>query len=302
MRISLDSLRVLDAIDRHKSFAAAAEELRRVPSAVTYAIKQLELDLGISLFDRSGHRAQLTPLGKDLLAGGRVLLEQAQSLEKQIKVSAGLAIPNLRIAYDDALGFDGVGSVLAQLFESFPEVSIDLTAEILNGCQDALLSGSADLVIGYLSEPSTEALYRSELLGNIPFIFAVAPHHPLALAQEPLTHKEIAPHRIVIVPDTARHIPKSASGYAPDRQFLTVPSIECKIKAQAAGLGVGFLPLALAKSYLQEGLLIQKEVDHPKVDGRCYLAWRVSKMSPALEFAMDLIRKNKEKIIAEDEE
>lgn len=298
MKISLDSLRVLDAIDRNSSFAAAAEELNRVPSAVTYAIKQLELDFGIILFDRSGYRSQLTPIGKDLLTGGRFLLEQAQALEKKIKVSAGLAIPNLRIAYDDALGFDGIQSILGALFTSFPDVSIDLTAEILNGCQDALLSGSADLIIGYLSEPPTEALYRYEHLGNIPFVFAVAPQHPLANAQEPLTHKEISAHRIVIVPDTARNIAKAASGYAPDRQFLTVPSIESKIKAQVAGLGVGFLPLALAKPYLQSGLLIQKKVDQPKRDGSCYIAWRESKMSLVLEFTTNLIRQNKSKFFA----
>jgi len=299
MKISLDSLRVLDAIDRNNSFAAAAEELNRVPSAVTYAIKELELDLGISLFDRSGHRAQLTPIGKDLLAGGRSLLEQAQALEKKIRVSAGLAYANLRIAYDDAMGFEGMQSILGALFDSFPDISIELFAEILNGCQDALLSGSADLIVGYLSEPPTEALYRSELLGNIPFIFAVAPHHPLAQAHGTLTHKEIAAHRIIIIPDTARHLPKAASGYAPDRQFLTVPSMESKIKAQVAGFGVGFLPLALATPYVQKGLLVQKDVDRPKVDGRCYLAWRESQMSPALEFAIHLFRNNKDKINVE---
>src|SRR3546814_804135 len=162
MRISLDSLRVLDAIERNNSFAAAAEELNRVPSAVTYSIKQLESDLGVSIYDRSGYRAQLTPIGKDLLAGGRFLLEQTHALEKKIRVSAGLVIPNLRIAFDDALGFDGMQSILGALFEYFPDISINLSAEILNGCKDALLVGSADLVVGYLSEPPTEALYCYE--------------------------------------------------------------------------------------------------------------------------------------------
>jgi DNA-binding transcriptional LysR family regulator len=299
MRISLDSLRVLDAIDRNNSFAAAAEELNRVPSAITYAIKQLELDLEVKIYDRSGYRAQLTPIGKDLLAGGRSLLEQAQVLEKKIRVSAGLANPNLQIAYDDVLSFDGVQYVLGAVLESFPEISINLSAEILNGCKDALLFGSADLVVGYLAEPPRGSPYRFEFLGNIPFVFAVAPQHPLAHARELLTHKEISSHRIVIVPDTSRTIPKTASGYAPDRQFLAVPSMECKAKAQVAGLGVGFLPLSLAKPYLQKGLLIEKEVDQPKVDSRCYLAWRENKISPALEFAINIFRKNKDKVIAD---
>ncbi|MBX9804297.1 MAG: LysR family transcriptional regulator [Alphaproteobacteria bacterium] len=297
MKLSLDSLRVLDAIERNDSFAGAAEELHRVPSAVTYAIKQLESDLGVKLFDRSGYRAQLTKAGQDLLDGGRSLLEQAQILEKKIKVSAGLAPQNVRIAYDGALGFDGVKSVLNTLFETFPDISVDLSAEILNGSRDALLSGSADLVIGCFAELPTETIYHYESLGLIPFVFAVAPHHPLADANEPLTHQVIAAHRIIIIPDTSKILPKAASGYAPDRAYLTVPSMESKIRAQAAGLGVGFIPLALAKPYLASGQLIEKEVDRPKAGGRCFLIWSGNKMSPALEFLINHIRQNKKKFL-----
>ena len=51
MRLTLDALAVLDAIDRQGSFAAAAEELHRVPSAMTYAVQKLEADLDVLLFD-----------------------------------------------------------------------------------------------------------------------------------------------------------------------------------------------------------------------------------------------------------
>ena len=58
MRLTLDALTVLDAIDRNGSFAAAAEELHRVPSAMTYAVQKLEQDLGVSIFGRRGHRGR----------------------------------------------------------------------------------------------------------------------------------------------------------------------------------------------------------------------------------------------------
>lgn len=297
MRISLDKLRVLDTVERNNSFASAAEELHRVPSAVTYAIKQLESDLGVSLVNRSGYRFKLTPLGQELLKEGRSLLEQAESLENKIKVSAGLIPSNLSIAYDAALGFDGIQQILGIFFELYPETSVCISAEILNGCRDSLLSGKSHLVIGYLSEPPTESQYHYQTLGDIHFVFAVAPQHPLAQTIIPLTFKEIAHHRIIITPDTAKNIPKAASGYAPERQFLSVSSMESKINAQVAGLGVGFLPLKLAKPYLQKGLLIRKEVDRPKTPGRCYLAWRKDKMTPSLKSIIDLIKKNKEMLI-----
>lgn len=66
-KLSLESLVVLDAIVSKGSFAAAAESLFRVPSAITYTVRKLEQDLGVTLFNRSGHRAQLTPAGAELL-------------------------------------------------------------------------------------------------------------------------------------------------------------------------------------------------------------------------------------------
>lgn len=85
MRITLDALAVLDAIDRKGSFAAAAKELHRVPSAVTYAVQKLESDLGIRVFERSGHRMALTPAGEELLREGRHLLRASADLEGRVK-------------------------------------------------------------------------------------------------------------------------------------------------------------------------------------------------------------------------
>ena len=85
MRLSLDALATLDAIARKGSFAAAAEELHRVPSPVTYVVQKLEQDLGLPIFDRSGHRAKLTPEGTELLREGRHLLRAAGELEERMQ-------------------------------------------------------------------------------------------------------------------------------------------------------------------------------------------------------------------------
>src|SRR5258706_15194341 len=83
MRLSLDALAVLDAIDRRGSFAAAALELDHVPSAITYTVRRMEEDLDVLLFDRRGHRAQFTPAGRTLLAEGRALLTAAGEIERR---------------------------------------------------------------------------------------------------------------------------------------------------------------------------------------------------------------------------
>ncbi len=76
--LTLEALRVMDAIDRRGSFAAAADDLRRVPSALSYTMQKLEVD--VVLFDRSGHRTKFTNVGRMLLERGRVLLEAADKL------------------------------------------------------------------------------------------------------------------------------------------------------------------------------------------------------------------------------
>src|SRR5258707_12798147 len=85
MRLTFDALQVLDAVDRKGSFAAAAVELHRVPSAITYSVQQLESGLGLEVFDRRGHRAVLTAAGRELLNEGRVLLRAARDLECRVQ-------------------------------------------------------------------------------------------------------------------------------------------------------------------------------------------------------------------------
>lgn len=296
MKLDLESLRILDAIDRNPSFAAAAQELNRVPSAVTYAVNQLELDLGVCLFDRSGYRVQFTPSGKDLLEGGRLLLEQALVLERKVKITAGVSVPHLTFSYDDAIGFEPFTHVLSLFLKMHPETSITLKAEILNGCRDSLVSGDSDLVVGWFSQLPTQAIYGYEFIGQVSFVFAVSPDHPLAGINTPLTHQDIRDYPMIVVPDSSRKIPKASSGYAPENQVITVPSMEAKIRAQVAGLGVGFVPICAASTYLKAGLLIQKEVERPKINGRCYMAWRQETMNPVLKSLMDLLRKHKKNL------
>src|SRR3954470_5201854 len=116
MRLSLDSLQVLDAIDRKGSFAAAADELHRVPSAITYSVKQLEDGLGVPLFDRSGHRAVLTGAGRELLSEGRRLLRAAADLECRVQQVAKGWESELRIAVDTIVGIDRLFRLLEEFY------------------------------------------------------------------------------------------------------------------------------------------------------------------------------------------
>src|ERR1700674_2033763 len=116
MKLSLEALQVIDAIDRKGSFAAAAEDLHRVPSAITYSVRQLEEALGIELFDRRGHRAVLTADGRELLAEGRRLLQAAADLQCRVQQVAKGWESELRIAVDTLVGLDKIFGVVAEFY------------------------------------------------------------------------------------------------------------------------------------------------------------------------------------------
>ena len=150
--ITLDALAVLDTIARRGSFAAAAAELGKVPSALTYTVRRLEEQLDVLLFDRRGRRARLTPAGQELLDQGRLLLRAADDLACRVReVASGWEV-ELRIALDAVIAFDRVEPLLADFYRLGAPTRLRFSVEVLDGGWDALLSGRADLAIGMSGE------------------------------------------------------------------------------------------------------------------------------------------------------
>jgi len=284
MKLSLDGLLVLDAIARKGSFAAAAEELHRVPSAITYTVQKLEQDLGVLLFDRSGHRARLTPAGEELLKDGRHLLRAAVDIECRVQRVAKGWETELRIAYDDVVPASRLSALIAEFYSQGSGTRLRLGTEVLGGCWDALVSGRADLCIGAPGEPPPEAGYTVRPLGEIEWVFAVAPAHPLAQVAQPLPTAAVMEHRVVVVADSSRNLPPRSSGIAPGPDALVVSTIAAKVEAQIAGLGVGFLPAHLARDAIAGGRLVALEVEEPKADSRLHFAWRPRDAGKALKW------------------
>jgi DNA-binding transcriptional LysR family regulator len=242
MKLSLEALEALDAIDRHGSFAAAAKALHRVPSAMTYTIQKLEQDLDVQLFDRRGHRAVLTESGRELLREGRHLLTAAGALECRVRQVARGWEAELVIAVNELLPFEPIYQLLLDYYAQPGETRLRLTRESLSGCWDALADLRADLVIGASGDPPPGGSYVTEPLGEMRFVFVMAPSHPLATATEPVSNQVRASHRAVVMADTSRRLPARTVGLATGQDTLTVPSMQAKLDAQIAGLGVGFLP------------------------------------------------------------
>jgi DNA-binding transcriptional LysR family regulator len=291
MNLTLEALRILDSIDRKGSFAAAAVELDRVPSALTYSVRKLEEDLDVLLFDRRGHRAKLTAAGQELLTEGRRLLRAAGELEQRVKRAATGWEVELRIVTDGIIPFEKMLPLITEFDQQGSGTRLRFSTEVLSGVWESLVTGRADLAIGAAYDgPDLIRMsggFQTRLLGNIEWVFAVAPSHPLASVPDPLPAGLVQQHRAVAVGDTGRVLPGVTSGLLSGQETLTVPTISAKLMAQLAGLGCGHLPRALAAPYLASGALIEKQTNEAKPHGTTHIAWSTATRGKSLKWFLN---------------
>jgi len=285
-----EALEMMDTIARTGSFAAAARELGKVPSALTYSVRQLEQSLDALLFDRRSRNAQLTAAGQELLQEGRRLLQQMDAVANRVQRVATGWETELSIVYDQMLE----PAVIFELFEAFyalrspavvaaegaavdlvlPPTRLKLRSEVLAGTWEVLLNGQVDLAIGLL--PSTIPLSDVQLqpLGRLEMVLAVAPHHPLAHLPEPLDEAIVSKHRIVVMADSAHRMATQTHGVYPGQDMVTVPDLATKIEAQVRGLGCGRLPVSLVQRLQAAGRLVAKQTAGARPEVELFYGWR----------------------------
>lgn len=280
-----EALGVLEAIHRTGSMAAAAREMGVVPSALTYRVRKLEDALDVLLFDRSSRRAALTQAGQELLREGNRLLLELDAIANRVKRVATGWEPQLTLAIDSIISRTTVMELCGAFFALEPPTRLKIREEALSGTLQALTSGQADLAIGVVMEPNTDHLITSKPLGNIKFVYAVAPHHPLASATQPITDAMMLAHRVVAVADSVQRGAGISVGLLGGQDVFTVPGMLAKLDAQLRGLGAGFLPDYLARPYIQTGRLIEKPVVQRARIVRPSYAWRTAPGGPGQALA-----------------
>jgi len=269
-----DSLAMLQTIARTGSFAAAARASNMVPSALTYRVRQMEDALDVLLFDRSSRQARLTEAGTELLSEGTRLLADIDAVANRVRRVATGWEPQFTIAVDSIIDRTTVMELCEDFFALQPPTRLKLRDETLNGTLEALTSGQADLaLIGLAMESGAISGLQREVIGTVKFVFAVAPHHPLASAAEPLDDALIRQHRAVAVADSSQRGGAMTTGLLPGQDVFTVTGMPAKVDAQIRGLGAGFLPTCLAQPYIDAGRLVVKRVGRVERQVEATYAW-----------------------------
>lgn len=255
-----ETIGLIGAVHRTGSMAAAARELDVVPSALTYRIRQVEDALDVLLFDRSSRQAKLTEAGKELLREGTRLLAELDAVAQRVKRVATGWEPQLTLAVDSVISRTTVMELCEAFFALNPPTRLKIREEALSGTLEALTSGQADLAIGVAIEGAVNKAVQNKPLGSIHFVYAVAPHHPLAQAAEPVTDAMLMPHRAVAVADSVQRGSGVTVGLLGGQDIFTVPGMQEKLDAQLRGLGGGFLPEYLARPHIATGRLVEKRM------------------------------------------
>jgi len=281
-RISLESLRLLDAIDRQGSFSNAAQELCVVTSSITHAIRNLEENLGLTLFDRSGQRARFTTKGRTLLESGRHLLARADAFDDEVQSIATGWEPRLTITVDQVVPIQPLMQQVKDFLEVAPQTSLNIRREAAAGSWEALASGRADLIVGAPVAVHFGEGFESALMFETSYVLAVSVKHPLALHQGPVPHEQLAIHRAILVGDTSRAMPLLPYGLQDNRLRLSVPDPAAKLEAILMGLGCGFLTSHVATPLVRKGLIALLDVETPRPPSQSSLAWRAGENGRAL--------------------
>jgi DNA-binding transcriptional LysR family regulator len=294
-QISLEAIKVLDAIDRHGSFAAAAQALYRVPSAITYTVQRLEEEQNIKVFEKQGRRMVLTPVGRMLLQHGRQILLATESLAEMAQRMAHGWEAQLTIAINALFPIELIYPLVKRFQQVQPGIHVILRYETLAGTWDCLQDNRADMVIAAPGQPPEGRSYDLlplPLMTDNAFCYVAAPGHPICLLEQPVRREMLRRFTSVVIPDSSRRLPSLSYGLLESQPRLFVPDTDAKLKAHLAGLGVGFLPRFRAAPYLASGELVEIAVDLMRTDHTHHVAWHSSNQGRALHWFVDALRED----------
>lgn len=251
--VTLDQVRVFLAIVDEGSFPKAAKTLRRAQSAVTYAIRKLEAQSGVPLFDRSAYRSALTPAGRALLVRARRMVEEADAFREQARSLARGLEPELTIVLDAMYPMPLAVAALRALAERFPTVPPRVYVQSLGAAAQLVLDGTC--AIGLLPSVVTDltALHLRPTT-TVELVPVVAPSHPLAAVAGTVEARVLDRHVQLVLTDASSITAGRDHGVLSSRTWR-LADLGAKKAMLVAGLGWGTMPRHLVEDELADGRL-----------------------------------------------
>jgi LysR family hydrogen peroxide-inducible transcriptional activator len=176
--MTLQELKYLVALSDHGHFGRAAEACFITQSTLSTQIKKLEDFLGVTLFDRSLKRVTPTPIGKEILAAARNIVEEAERIRELAKHAQDPMARTLHLGVIPTLGPYYLPHALTLVHKKHPGLRLLLREEMTPQILEHLTDGKLDA--GLLALPVTDDALRVEPLFYEPFYAALPAGHALA--------------------------------------------------------------------------------------------------------------------------
>jgi len=247
---TLEQWAVLAAVVDEGGFAAAASRLNRSQSAISYSIARLQESLDLALLVVEGRKSVLTPHGQTLLARGRLLVKELDTLEALARSLKQGWESELKLIVDAAFPRTRLLDIVAELQSSCPGTQIQAADVVLSGAEQAILEGSGDLVVTSRVPPG----YLSDWLLDVNFVAAARADHPLLRLGRELTSDDLVRHVQAVVRDSGTSQPRDEGWLGSERRF-TVSSMDASLATVLAGLAYAWLPEHLLDEPLRSGAL-----------------------------------------------
>lgn len=248
-RVTLDQWNALVAVVEAGSYARAAELLSRSQSSVSYAVQQLQSQLGVLAFELDGRKARLTPTGEQLYQRAKYLIAEAASLES---AANGLSLgweAELRLAVEVIYPNRRLFACLERFEQTAAHTRVEVVESVL-GHRSAMLKESAPDLAIFGSVPTG---YEGEHLMRTRFVLVAHPGHPLHQLGRALTLRDLRPHRHLVVRETSPDRASEPMVQTPRR--WTVGSLASSIEAVRGGHGFAWMPEEMISPELSAGTL-----------------------------------------------
>ena len=281
MDINYELYRVFYYVAASLSFSEASKQLFISQSAVSQSVKVLEKKLGLTLFNRSTKRVQLTPEGEILLRYVEPAVHLIQRGEAQLMESGTLGGGQLRIGASDTICRYFLIPYLSQFHKSFPNVHIKVTNQTSTKCVDLLESGQVDLIVTNYPNSHLPERMKTVPIHRFQDIFIAGREYYPDLLNQSISLKELL-HYPILMLDRKSTTSEFLHQLFQQHQLDLVPEIELGsndllIDLANIGLGIAFVP----DYCLQDrGSLFQVQVTEELPSRELVIAYNASLPTP----------------------
>ncbi|MBI3222012.1 MAG: LysR family transcriptional regulator [Nitrosomonadales bacterium] len=277
LHLTLRQLLVFEKVANHLSYSRAAEELYLSQPAVSMQIKQLELHVGLPLFEQLGKKIFLTEAGRELFHYSRNISQQLAEMEAVFDEMKGLGQGKLTLSVVNTANYF-TPQLLAQFCQRYPDINVNLHVANRDAVLKQLADNSTDLAI--MGQPPDGLDISAESFMDNPLVVIAAPSHPLAglshvkfaqLAQETfLSREQGSGTRSAMERVFAQHQIRPRIG-------MEMETNEAIKQAVQAGMGLGILSLHSIELELETKRLVILNVEHFPLLRHWFIAHRRNK-------------------------